>query len=95
MSTSGLKNLGKVFFEPIAPTTSNITHGNKGAISQREQCRMTLNMSFVVPRILSRLFNEGSKAEAIIRERILVGMLTRFRDVVLDDELKNTSLYAI
>lgn len=68
-STSGLRNGGKVLFEPIFSESGEDGH-----------CKMTMSMNFIAPRPIILLF--PNKIESIFREIILKRTLSQFREIV-------------
>jgi uncharacterized membrane protein len=76
-STSGLKNFGTVRFEPMgdpsSPTTTTL---------------MTMNLSFVTPKVIAALFRRSKKIQSIVEEKMIRTSMASFRDVVVEDDLK-------
>ena len=70
-STSGLKNFGTVQFEKSTPTTTT----------------MTMNLSFVTPRVVAGLFNRSKSLKEFVRTKMIDTAMEKFRDVVLETDL--------
>lgn len=70
-STSGIRNRGKVEFIDIT----------------EESCHMIITMSFVMPRVLVKIFQRSNVVQNIFSDQMLGGMLERFRYVVMTEDL--------
>ena len=70
-STSGLKNFGTVQFEKSTPTTTI----------------MTMNLSFITPRVVAGLFNRSKSLQEFVRTKMIDTAMEKFRDVVLEADL--------
>lgn len=67
---------------------------NRGAVQfleteNGEKCQMTLKMSFIMPRILVRLFRKSNLIKKFFEETMLGGMLKEFEQVVVEEDLNN------
>jgi uncharacterized membrane protein len=65
-STTGLKNYGRVVFEPTREDETNVT----------------LTMTFVAPRVICSIFRRSSAVANFVQDRMLHATLTNFRDIV-------------
>jgi len=70
-STSGIRNRGTVTFNDVTKDT----------------CEMNITMSFVMPRVLVKVFQKSGFVKKFFTERMLGGMLERFRYVVMKEDL--------
>ena len=68
-----MKNSGCVDFTPHTSSDNNT--------------QMNLSFTFVAPRVVSSLFRRSNKLRSYTEDVLLMGMLTDFRDVVLDEDL--------
>ncbi|KAL3796143.1 hypothetical protein HJC23_000646 [Cyclotella cryptica] len=75
-STSGMKNRGSVEF------TSHASHESE------HPTKMTLRFIFVTPRVVSSLFRRSTLIRRYTEEVLLMNMLTDFRDVVLQEDIR-------
>jgi len=76
VSTSGMRNSGKVKFEPLVLESEN-----------EEHCKMTLSMSFIAPRPVAVMFQRSNRLESLFREIILKKTLSLFSEVVASEDL--------
>lgn len=74
-STSGLKNFGKVHFEPL----------------DDKRTRMKMTMTFILPKFLTVVFGKGAKLRRIIEKRMIQTTLANFRDIVIENDLRESS----
>jgi uncharacterized membrane protein len=72
-STSGTKNSGCVEFTPH--------------ISSDNNTEMKLSFTFVAPRVVSSLFRRSNKLRSYKEDVLLMGMLTDFRNVVMEEDV--------
>jgi uncharacterized membrane protein len=75
-STSGLKNFGTVRFEAM------------GDPSSPTKTLMTMNLTFVTPKVIAALFRRSKKIQNIVEEKMIQTSMASFRDVVLENDLK-------
>jgi uncharacterized membrane protein len=70
-STSGVKNYGKVEFESLGP----------------RQTRMRLTLTFLAPRLLTKLVGEKTALARLVDQKLTQQALVNFRQVVIQDDL--------
>ena len=68
-----MKNSGCVEFTPHDKTNNT---------------QMKLSFTFVAPRVVSSLFRRSNKLRSYTEDVLLMGMLTDFRDVVLEEDFQ-------
>jgi uncharacterized membrane protein len=100
-STSGIRNKGRVDIQGLSPDGGAISSLPSSVVSssstedrpdEAPSCRMTLTMVFQAPRVVAALFrNDFSALQRQMEERILGRTLSNFRDVVLRQDLRETS----
>ena len=71
-STSGLKNFGRVEFQPISDYKTN----------------MNLTMTFIAPRAVSAIFRRSKKLVNFVDEQMIRASLEEFRDIVLENDVQ-------
>ena len=71
-STSGMKNRGCVEFTPHAGSSNT---------------QMKLSFTFLTPRVVSSLFRRSTIIRRYTEDVLLMGMLTDFRDVVMEEDV--------
>ena len=71
-STSGLRNRGTVQFVEVSD----------------QKCNMVIEMSFVLPRVLVKIFKKSSLIQKFFTEKMLGEMLERFTYVVMTEDLR-------
>jgi uncharacterized membrane protein len=78
-SVSGLKNFGKVQFQPLSSRA----------------CHMAMTMTFVPPRLVSAVFrNTNGGVKRFMESRMIGSSLRRFRDVIMETALPDSALLA-
>mmetsp|Transcript_34014 Transcript_34014/g.62555 ORF Transcript_34014/g.62555 Transcript_34014/m.62555 type:complete len:331 (-) Transcript_34014:60-1052(-) len=91
-STSGLKNMGIVEFVPqTSPSTATAaaaTTTTTTTTTSTKTTLMKLDFRFVTPRVVSSLFRRSGKIRKYTEDVLLTNMLTDFRDVVLEEDLR-------
>lgn len=90
-SISGVPTSGSVEFQEVdttASTTNNDDMGNKNS-SKYNHCDMTLSMTVQAPRVFARLFRTTYLRDSFFRDKIVLGTLKRFRDVVMNEKEDN------
>jgi len=78
-STKGLKNYGRVDFQPLRKV-----HEDGQEV---EGCNMSLTLTFVAPRIAVNIIGRSNRIQRIVERRFLQSTLTNFRDAI-EQELK-------
>jgi len=76
-SISGLKNFGKIHFLDL--------HDDAGC---HTKTRMTMSMTFFAPRVVSAMFRRSNKLANYVENKMILATLVRFRDIVLEEDLK-------
>lgn len=71
-----MKNRGSVEFTPRASHDSEHT------------TQMTLRFTFVTPRVVSSLFRRSTLIRRYTEDVLLMNMLTDFRDIVLEEDMR-------
>jgi len=78
-STKGLKNYGRVDFQPLRK-------GHEDG-QEVEGCNMSLTLTFVAPRIAVNIIGRSNRIQRIVEQRFLQSTLANFRDAI-EQELK-------
>lgn len=75
--------MGSVEFIPqrIATSESTTTYA-------KDETLMTLDFTFVAPRVVSSLFRRSGKVRQYTEEVLLGNMLRDFKDVVMEEDVK-------
>jgi len=84
-STSGLKNMGVIEFVEVAV---DMNDENTEIPSSDVVTEMTMVMKFVAPTLVAKLFRRSAKISAFMERRIVTPTLLKFRDIVMEKDLK-------
>jgi uncharacterized membrane protein len=84
-SITGLKNYGTVrLYEQLQQKQEG-----EGDNTLKSSCLMTMNMTFVAPRVVSAVFKQSTTLQHFVEEKIIASSLRNFRDVVIEEEINN------
>jgi len=82
-STSGLKNIGMIeFSETMVNDGSAGAGGYTGVLTD-----VTISFKFMAPRFVARVLGKSNGISAFVEQQILMPMLVKFRDVVMEKDL--------
>ncbi len=81
-STSGLKNMGRILF----------AEDESGADNNNAKTTMTLEMTFIAPRIVASILKRSDRISSFMEDQILAPTLVNFRNTVWEDDLGNPPL---
>ena len=91
-STSGMKNFGKVIFEPLvddhaasaaaAAADNTVTGTAIGSRSGETHAKITFCMTFVAPRVVASLFRRSNALANFVQDRMISDTLNNFRNVI-------------
>mmetsp|Transcript_14682 Transcript_14682/g.35382 ORF Transcript_14682/g.35382 Transcript_14682/m.35382 type:complete len:299 (+) Transcript_14682:165-1061(+) len=82
-SISGLRNMGSVEF--VSQNNNNSPSSLSSPPAATAQ--MTMHFTFAAPRVVSSLFRRSGKIRKYTEDVIMMGMLTDFRDIVMEEDL--------
>lgn len=84
-STSGLKNMGVIEFVEVAV---DMNDENTEIPSSDVVTEMTMTLKFVAPTLVKNLFRRSTMISAFMERRIVTPTLLKFRDIVMEKDLK-------
>mmetsp|Transcript_33176 Transcript_33176/g.39739 ORF Transcript_33176/g.39739 Transcript_33176/m.39739 type:complete len:301 (+) Transcript_33176:49-951(+) len=84
-STSGLKNMGVIEFVEV---DVDMNDENTEISSSDVVTEMTMVMKFVAPTLVAKLFRRSAKISTFMERRIVTPTLLKFRDIVMEKDLK-------